>query len=180
MAILQEPNHHPHPFAEQIGDSLPPVGTHPATVIAVRDVFGAQRRRFESQEMETVDLTCFLFGFRDPQGVPHRIASKQMKISGNEKSALFLFLKSLLGKAPPYNWDYCTLKGMRCFVTVEHVQRRDGSGVLASIAALSPMPQGYDPVPVVPAAMPPPQPARPAPVAQPAPFAPAAEDEAPF
>jgi hypothetical protein len=64
-----------------------------------------------------------------------------MKISGNEKSNLFLFLKSILGKAPVYGWDYCELKGKKCLLTVEHVKRQDGS-TYPSIAALSPIPIG--------------------------------------
>ncbi|MCC5849951.1 MAG: hypothetical protein JJU29_17835 [Verrucomicrobia bacterium] len=65
-----------------------------------------------------------------------------MKISGHEKSALFGFLKSLLGRAPKMGWDYLELKGHRCLITVEHQQRRDGQGVFAAIASLSPLPQG--------------------------------------
>ncbi len=143
MAILQQPTNQNHPFADQIGDKLAPAGTFVATVIDIHDVFGVPRQRFQSTEIEKVDLTCFLFGFRDGQGSPHKVASRQMKISGNEKSTLFHFLKSLLGKAPAYGWDYCALKGQKCLLTVEHVQRRDGSGVFAAIAALSPVPIGF-------------------------------------
>jgi hypothetical protein len=89
-----------------------------------------------------VDLTTFLFGFRDAQGFEHRVASRRMKISGNEKSSLFAFLKSLLGRAPTFGWDYCELRDAQCLLTVEHIQRRDGTGVFAAIAALSPVPQG--------------------------------------
>jgi hypothetical protein len=184
MAVLQQPTNHSHPFADQIGDNLPPVGTYVATIIDVRDVFGVQRQKFQSQEIETVDLTCFLFGFRDAQGTPHKVASRQMRISGNEKSALFHFLKSLLGKAPAYGWDYCTLKGQKCLLTVEHLQRRDGSGVFAAIAALSPVPAGYGtvtgrPAPATPAIA---QPAVQRPVAAPqaVPAVPVEEDEIPF
>lgn len=143
MAVLRQPNSHSNPFAEQIGDALAPAGTFVATVIDVHDEFGVQRQRFQSTETEKVDLTCFLFGFRDAQGQPHRVASRMMRISGNEKAALFNFLKSLLGRAPAYGWDYCALKGQKCLLTVEHVQKRDGSGVFAAIAALSPLPEGY-------------------------------------
>lgn len=174
MAVLQQPASHQHPFADQIADTLPPAGTYVATVLDVRDVFGVQRQRFQSQELESVDLTCFLFGLRDGQGTPHKVASRQMRISGNEKSALFLFLKSLLGKAPAYGWDYCTLKGQKCLLTVEHVQRRDGSGVFAGIASLSPVPLGYGTVTGRPAPAAPPRPAP-----QPAP-APLVEDPIPF
>jgi hypothetical protein len=191
MAVLRQPTTHTNPFAEQIGDDLPPAGTFGATVIDIRDEFGVQRQKFESYELEKVDLTCFLFGFRDGQGNPHRVASRQMRISGNEKSALFSFLKSLLGHAPEYNWDYCALKGRKCLLTVEHVQRRDGSGVFAAIAALSPVPEGYG-VPAhpvngsartlpAPAPAPAPKPMVPAaPVPPPPPAAEVPEDEVPF
>ena len=184
MAVLQQPVSHHNPFAAVIGEALAPAGTFIATVLDVRDEFGVTRPKFQSTEMEKVDLTCFLFGFRDAQGAPHKVASRQMKISGNEKSALFNFLKSLLGRAPAYGWDFCSLKGQKCLLTVEHVQRRDGSGVFAAIAALSPVPAGFGapapaPAPVV--ALPPPRPV--APILPPPPAAPAItvpEDEVPF
>ena len=165
MAVLQQPVSHTNPFARQIGDALAPAGTFIATVLDIRDEFGVTRQKFQSTELEKVDLTCFLFGFRDAQGNPHRVASRQMRISGNEKSALFGFLKSLLGRAPTFGWDYCSLKGAKCLLTVEHVQRRDGSGVFAAIAALSPVPAGFSQAPQPPAQAP----AAPAPRPQPAP-----------
>lgn len=187
MAILRQPTNHTNPFAEQLGDALPPAGTFIATVIDIHDIFGVQRQRYQSTETEKVDLTCFLFGFRDAHGHPHRVASRMMRISGNEKAALFNFLKSLLGRAPAYGWDYCNLKGQKCLLTVEHVQKRDGSGVFAAIAALSPLPEGYSGPAVTKAATPPP----PRPPLAPAVTAPArvvtpvvndpmVEDEVPF
>ncbi len=140
MAVLEQPVNNSNPFSDLIGDELAAAGTFVAVILDIRDEFGIQRQRFQSTEMETVDLTTFLFGFRDAQGQAHRVSSKRMKISGNEKSSLFGFLKSLLGRAPQYGWDYCTLKGQQCLLTVEHVQRRDGTGVFAAIAALSPVP----------------------------------------
>ena len=85
MAVLQQPTSHSNPFSQQLGDALAPAGTWIATVLDIKDEFGVPRQKFQSTEMETVDLTCFLFGFRDTQGVPHKVASRQMKISGNEK-----------------------------------------------------------------------------------------------
>jgi len=142
MAVLQQPVVGGNVFADQIGDDLAPAGTYVATVLDIVDEFGVQRQKFQSMEMETVDLTTFLFGFRDAQGFEHRVSSRRMKISGNEKASLFGFLKSLLGHAPQYGWDYMAIKGAQCLVTVEHIQRRDGTGVFAGIAALSPVPQG--------------------------------------
>jgi len=143
MAVLQQPVVSGNVFAEVIGDDLAPAGTYVATVIDVRDEFGVTRQKFQSTEMETVDLTTFLFGFRDQAGHEHRVASRRMKISGNEKSTLFAFLKSLLGRAPQYGWDYMAMKGAQCLLTVEHVTKRDGTGVFAGIAALSPVPAGF-------------------------------------
>jgi hypothetical protein len=199
MAILTQSVSRSNPFAKTIGDALAPAGTHIATIIDIRDEFGVTRTKFQSSETEKVDLTTFLLGFRDAAGNPHKVASRQMRISGNEKSALFNFLKSLLGRAPSFGWDYLALKGQKCLLTVEHVQRKDGSGVFASIASLSPVPAGYgQPVQPVapapaPARMPAPAPApvmAPPPVAAPAPLpapqpaapsvAPAEDDEFPF
>jgi hypothetical protein len=186
MAVLQQPTNNSNPFAQLIGDALAPAGTFIATVLDIRDEFGVTRQKFQSTEMEKVDLTCFLFGFRDAQGNPHRVASRQMRISGNEKAALFSFLKSLLGRAPTFGWDYCSLKGAKCLLTVEHVQRRDGSGVFAAIAALSPVPAGFSqaPQPVAAAPAPPPHPGSPqAQVPTPPPAAPnitAPDDDIPF
>jgi hypothetical protein len=190
MAVLTQSVSRSNPFAKTIGDDLAPAGTHIATIIDIKDEFGVTRTKFQSTETEKVDLTCFLFGFRDAAGNPHKVASRQMRISGNEKAALFNFLKSLLGRAPTFGWDYCALKGQKCLLTVEHVQRKDGSGVFASIASLSPVPAGYGqpvaptPAPVpMPAAAPvmaPPPVAAPAPVPAPQPAAPSvapAEDE---
>lgn len=143
MAVLVQPVVGGNVFAELIGDDLAPAGTYVATVIDVRDEFGVQRQKFQSTEIETVDLTTFLFGFRDAQGYEHRVASRRMKISGNEKAALFAFLKCLLGRAPQYGWDYMAVKGAQCLLTVEHVTKRDGTGVFAAIAALSPVPAAF-------------------------------------
>jgi hypothetical protein len=144
MAILQQPTaKNNNPFAEIIGDDVAPAGTYQAMVIDIKDEFGIVRPKYENPaEMEKVDLTTFLFGFRDQLNMAHRIASRSMKISGNEKSALYAFLKGILGKAPAYGWDYCTLKGSKVLLTVEHKAKSNGQGYYPAIAALSPMPVG--------------------------------------
>jgi hypothetical protein len=145
MAVLQQSiSKSMNPFAERIGDDLAPAGTWLATIVDILDEFGVTRAKFENpQETEVVDLTCFLFGFRDQANQPHMLASRTMRISGNEKATLFGFLKAILGRAPQYGWDYCELKGTRCLLTVEHAPRRDGGGVFPSVAALSPVPTGF-------------------------------------
>jgi hypothetical protein len=144
MAILQEANSKSNnPFLELVKDDIAPAGTWVATIIDIKDQFGVVRPNFDNPQVtEVVDLTTFLFGFRDQAGQPHRIASKTMRISGNEKSTLFGFLKAALGSAPKYGWDYCELKGRKCLVTVAHEQKRNGQGIFPTIAALCPVPAG--------------------------------------
>jgi len=144
MAVLQQPMMgNANVFAEQIGDDLAPVGTWVAMIIDIKDEFGVMRPKYQNQaELEKVDLTTFLFGFRDQAGQPHMVASKRMKISGNDKSALYSFLKAMMGTAPKYGWDYCEQKGKQCLITVDHQSRKDGAVVFAAVAALSPVPQG--------------------------------------
>jgi len=183
MAVLQEQSGKSNnPFLDQVKDDVAPAGTWVATIIDIRDQFGVVRPSFDNPQVtEVVDLTTFLFGFRDQAGQPHRIASKTMRISGNEKSTLFGFLKAALGSAPKYGWDYCEMKGKKCLITVAHEQKRNGQGIYPTIAALCPVPagMGVGPVGGVPAAVAPqpaPVPAAPAP-APAAPVYAAADDE---
>jgi hypothetical protein len=72
MAVLQQSiSKNMNPFAERIGDDLAPAGTWVATIVEIRDEFGVTRAKYENpQETEVVDLTCFLFGFRDQANQP--------------------------------------------------------------------------------------------------------------
>lgn len=144
-------------------EPTPPRGTFVAKCIDCRDEFGVERRKFQSEETEKVDVTSFLFGYRDEQGRPHRIASRRMKISANKKSALFEFLKSWLGEDPRMGWDYAVpaeqggMVGRNAIITVVHTEKRDGDGVWADIQVIAPAPAG---MPVGPLGAPPVQAAR--------------------
>jgi hypothetical protein len=142
MAILEQPVNNYDPFADRVGQTLAPAGTFVATIEDIIDELRVQRKKYQSEEIETVDLTCFLFRIQDQQGRVHRISSRRMKISGHEKSTLFGFLKSILGRAPRMGWDYLELRGHSCLVTIEHIPRRNGEGEFAGIASLSPVPAG--------------------------------------
>lgn len=139
MAILK-PQSGGNRMFELDSDVMPPKGTHIASCLEVKDVYGVERKKFQSEEMETVDLTAFLFGFRDKQGNAHKIASKSMKISSSEKSALHAFLRSWLGESPKMGWDYCELKGSKALITVDHESRNDRQ--YANIVSISPLPEG--------------------------------------
>lgn len=139
MAVLKAQSGGNRMF-EMDSDAMPPKGTHIATCLEVKDVYGVERKKFQSEEMEKVDLTAFLFGFRDKQGNAHKIASKPMKISSSDKSALHAFLRSWLGEAPKMGWDYCELKGSKALITVDHEARNDRQ--YANIVSISPLPDG--------------------------------------
>ncbi len=158
MAILTAPK------SQQLfetGTEIPPKGTFIATCIDIRDVFNVERKKFQSEEMEKVDLTGFLFGFRDKAGKPFKIASRAFRISGNEKSSLFAFLKSWLGQPPKMGWDYMELKGRKALVTIDHTPSKRTPGLtFADIVSISPVPEGFQPPAPAPATptVPPPVP----------------------
>lgn len=155
-------------LADQKGDI--PAGVFKAKILEVKDMFKVSRTKYQSTETELVDLTCFLLGFRDQANQPYMIATKPMRISGNVKSALMLFLTNLLGKAPQMGWDYAAVRGMECMITVLHIPKNDGSGVYANVTAVMPLMVGNSSTP------PPAAPAAAAPVAAPA-AAPAAQQD---
>ena len=168
MAILKEPTVN---RVFDTGEETPPRGTFVATCIDIKDMFGVERPKYENpSELERVDLTAFLFGYRDREGRPHKIASKTMRISAKENSNLFAFLKSWLGRAPQYGWDYCEMKGQKALITVDHTPSRKYPGIVyADIVTISPVPEGFGqtaPAPApAPVAPPRPTPPRPPPAA---------------
>lgn len=145
MAIFSEPQASSNTynlFREEIKDDVATPGQHVAKCIDVRDVYGVQQRKFQSEEMETVDLTAFLFQYKDEDGNNNLIASKPVKISGHEKSALYAFLKSWGGKAPAYGFDTATLKGKYALITVEHEPSKKTPGkVYPKITSIVPVPK---------------------------------------
>ena len=175
MATLTAPAPSPaHSLFESEGE-IPPRGTHIGTCIATKDAYGVERRKFQSDQTEKVDLTAFQFGIRDRAGRPFKIATRSLRLSGHPKSGLFQFLTSWLGEPPAYNLDLATLKGRKALLTIAHEPSRTRPGVVyARIVGIAPVPEGFE-APAPAAAVPPPLP----PPAAPA--TPAAEqDDFPF
>jgi hypothetical protein len=168
-------------------EAPPPEGTFLATCIDIKDEFAVTVPKFENPaETEVIDRTAFRYGFRDTQNVPHTIGTRYMKISGNEKSNLYLHLRSWLGKPYPYGSDYTKkeneggMLGRKALITINLVAKKDGSGSYPSIVSISPVPTGYTQhVADVPPALQRPAPATP-PAPPPAAKAPPTEDQIPF
>jgi len=108
-------------------DELAPSGDYVVTCLEIADEFSVPRRKYQSEEMENIDVTRFLFGFKAQDGKLHKVQTFEMKISGSPKSTLYKFLTQWLGQAPDYGWDYCTLKGQGAVVSIEHVVSQMGT-----------------------------------------------------
>lgn len=102
-------------------DELPPKGKYIATCIGIGDQYGVERKKFESDDVEKVDLTAFYFGYKCKEGRPWAVKSRDMKISLHERAALHKFLKEWLGEAPSVGLDTATLVGRGAEIRVEHV-----------------------------------------------------------
>ena len=112
-------------FKEEIGDEVCPEGQHVAVCKDIREEYGVKVQKFQSEETEIQDRIAFLFEVTTEDG-KSLIDSRVMKISGHEKSALFGFLKSWLGKPPAYGMDTNSLKGHHALVTVVHKVSQTG------------------------------------------------------
>ncbi len=129
------------PTSQSKNRELAPQGTFVATCVDIEDQNGVVRQKFQSDEMEKVDLTTFLFTFRDKAGNQHEILSKTFRVSNHEKSALYAFLKAWTGYPPNAGFDCSELMGATALITVAHVPSKvNPDRLFANIAAISPVP----------------------------------------
>lgn len=152
MAIVKTPSTSTFGPPEEFGlrdAPAAPAGTWVATCIGICDQLGVDVPKFDNPGvMEKVDRTCFLFGFRDQAGNPHKVASRWMKISGHAKAKLMEFLNQAMGKPFPLGADYNTpegqggMKGRKVLISTQNVQR-DNGGSYATISTICPVPPGY-------------------------------------
>lgn len=143
MAVLKKPVTTAWSFFDN-GEVVPPKGTFRATCIQIEDRFDQERKKFQSEEVERCDLTQFNFGFTAKDGTKHRIASKVMKISMDDRATLYGFLRSWLGEAPKEGWDYAQpaptgMKGAKAQITIDHELRKSGDSTYATIVAIAPI-----------------------------------------
>jgi hypothetical protein len=103
----------------------PSKGTYLAVCVDVVDEYNVTRRKYESEEMETVNLTRFIFGVKTKDGSLRKIATKPMKISNHENSALRAFLVGWLGEPQKSGFDTASLKGKAAQITVTEDSKGD-------------------------------------------------------
>jgi hypothetical protein len=118
MAILKKTDNE----ALQTGGfsaDLPP-GVYDALCIDVDEKYGVERKKFQSKEMEKVDLISFKFEVTGKSGTKRVITSRKMRISIHEKSALYAFLAGWLGEPPTDNINTDFLIGQTARLTLVH------------------------------------------------------------
>lgn len=117
-------------FNDVIKDDVCPPGQYPAKCIDIKEEYGVDVQKYQSEETEKQDRIAFLFQCIGDDG-NSLIATRPMKISGHEKSALYAFLKGWLGKAPSYGMDTNDLKGHPALVTV--IEKKAASGKVYTV-----------------------------------------------
>lgn len=143
MAVLQAPK-----STAGIGPritELAPKGTYLATIVDIVDKFGVERPKYENPaEIEKVDITTFVFGFKAKDGKLYLVKTGDspltaMRISNGEKAKLRGFLTQLTGEVPKDGWDYCELKGSGAQITVGHKESKKTGNPYAVISSVAPV-----------------------------------------
>ena len=127
----------------------PPAGTYLAVCVDVIDLYGVDRPKYQSEEMEKVDVTRFVFGVKTKAGALHKIATREMKITSGPKANLTKFIKAWTGEVPKAGWDTEQLKGKGAQITVTAEEARNGK-TYNNITGVAPVLEDYaDKVPAV-------------------------------
>ena len=143
MAVLQAPK-----STAGIGPritELAPKGTYLATILDIVDKFGVERPKYDNPaEIEKVDITTFVFGFKAKDGKLYLVKTGDspitaMRISNSEKAKLRAFLTQLTGEVPKDGWDYCELKGSGAQITVGHKESKKTGNPYAVVASVAPV-----------------------------------------
>lgn len=141
MAVLTPPKSSGRLF-ELENEALPPRGTFVAKCVDIKDAYQVERRKYQSDQNEILDITAFLFGFRGPNNTAHRISTREFRISGHPKAGLVKFLTMWLGQTPVTGFNTATLKGASALITIDHQPSTQTPGkVYPVIASISPVPQ---------------------------------------
>lgn len=121
----------------------PPAGTYFAVCVDVVDNYGVERKKYQSEETELVDVTRFVFGVTTKSGQAHKIATREMKITGGPKANLTKFLKAWTGENPKPGMDTEELKGKGAQITVTAEESRNGK-TYNNITGIAPVMDGLE------------------------------------
>ena len=120
----------------------PPKGIHLAVCLDVVDTYndrvlkyGAPYGSENEDDYEYKNRERFIFGVKCKDGSLRKIASKPMKISNYETSALYAFLLGWLGEPQKTGFDTATLKGKGAQLTL--VEDTKGDKTYINIGTIS-------------------------------------------
>ena len=100
-----------------------------------------QKKIYMSEEYETIPATRFFFSFLDKEGTLHRIATKWMKLSGDDRSNLMKTLHSWRGEPAPVGFDTADMEKQPAMIQVIHREGRDNPDItFANINTISALP----------------------------------------
>ena len=100
-------------------ETLAPKGTFAATCVDCMEHTGVERKKYQSEEVEVLDTTRYLFIIKSEEG-PFLVQSNEMKTSAYKESALAKFISSWTGELPAPGFDTLDMVGEPCQVTVVH------------------------------------------------------------
>ncbi len=117
-----------------------PSGTFLARCVDVDTNEKFQRKKYQSEEMETIPAVRFLFALKDGDK-PYLVQTNVYKASGSPKSNFYKAVVAWRGEFPT-TFDPNCLKGEEVSLTVE--QRTSGRGtVYGAITNISAVPEAY-------------------------------------
>jgi hypothetical protein len=137
MAILKKMEGDGKVLGDYAAD-LPP-GQYEAICVDVHEEHDVQRRKFQSQKMDTVDVIDFEFEVTGKSGGKRTVRTREMKITMHEKSALFKFLLSWFGEPPEDGLDTDNLISCTAKLTLQHAPgKADPDKIFVRIAGIEP------------------------------------------
>jgi len=118
-------------------ETLAPKGTFSSICIDCMESIGVERKKWQSEETEVVDLLRYLFIVKTKDG-PFLLQSNEMKISAFKEAALAKFIRDWTGELPAPGFDTLNMVGETCQVTISHKTSSRGNPypVISSIAPL--------------------------------------------
>jgi hypothetical protein len=93
-------------------------GSHEVVVHKVIDELGVERKKFQSEDTEIVDLCTVIFAQVNDDGEERYAATRSMRISGSPKSTLYKIIQGITGQPPVTGSDTQALVGIPCLITV--------------------------------------------------------------
>ena len=100
-------------------ETLAPKGNYAATCVDCLESMGVERTKWQSEEMETVDLLRYLFIVDTKEG-PFFVQTNEMKISAYKEAALAKFIQSWTGDLPGPGFDTMNMIGEGCTIGINH------------------------------------------------------------